>query len=202
MNIEKQKLYGSISGQIIKLRFLEKAKLYEASPNNCLNCGIKLSYKKRSNKFCSHICSAIVNNPKRTKVHNCITCGSILDTGRKFCNNRCQNINEYNDIIRLWKAGEISGLRPDGLVTPTIKKYLRIKFEDKCCLCGWCEINPFTNKVPLVADHIDGNWKNNKEENLRLICSNCDSLSSTYKGANRGKGRGILRYKRSRNSTG
>ena len=49
--------------------------------------------------------------------------------------------------------------------------------------------NPKTGKVPLVADHIDGNWQNNIEENLRLICPNCDSLSPTYAALNKGHGR-------------
>lgn len=30
---------------------------------------------------------------------------------------------------------------------------------------------------------------NNKEENLLLLCPNCHSLTSTYKGANKGNGR-------------
>jgi hypothetical protein len=56
-------------------------------------------------------------------------------------------------------------------------------------LCGWSEVNPKTKIVPLVADHIDGSWKNNREDNLRLICPNCDSLTSTYAGSNKGNGR-------------
>ena len=50
-------------------------------------------------------------------------------------------------------------------------------------------MNQVTGKVPLVADHIDGNWRNNSEKNLRLLCPNCDSLSSTYATLNKGKGR-------------
>jgi hypothetical protein len=56
-------------------------------------------------------------------------------------------------------------------------------------LCGWAKVNSKTQQVLLVADHIDGNWRNNKEENLRLICPNCDSLNPTYAGLNIGNGR-------------
>ena len=91
--------------------------------------------------------------------------------------------------IRKWKAGEISGLQSIGTVSPFIKRYLRRKFGNKCCLCGWSKINHKTNEIPLVADHIDGNWRNNVESNLRLICPNCDSLTSTYAGSNKGNGR-------------
>ncbi|MEN9582255.1 MAG: hypothetical protein RL641_209 [Candidatus Parcubacteria bacterium] len=41
----------------------------------------------------------------------------------------------------------------------------------------------------MVADHIDGNWRNNIEENLRLLCPNCDSLTPTFSAFNRGNGR-------------
>jgi len=43
--------------------------------------------------------------------------------------------------------------------------------------------------VPLVLDHIDGHFENNNEENLRLVCGNCDMQLSTYKSKNIGNGR-------------
>ncbi|MFA6315265.1 MAG: endonuclease [Candidatus Paceibacterota bacterium] len=70
-----------------------------------------------------------------------------------------------------------------------MKKYLREKYGNKCILCGWSVVNTKTGLVPLVADHIDGNWRNNYESNLRLICPNCDSLTATYGGSNKGNGR-------------
>lgn len=70
-----------------------------------------------------------------------------------------------------------------------IKKYLREKYGNKCCECGWSKINPKSGIVPLVADHIDGNWRNNVESNLRLICPNCNALSPTYAALNKGNGR-------------
>jgi hypothetical protein len=68
-----------------------------------------------------------------------------------------------------------------------IKKYLIYKNGHKCMLCGlseWLE-----NQIPLVCDHIDGNSDNQDLSNVRIICNNCDSISSTFKGRNRGKGR-------------
>ena len=86
-------------------------------------------------------------------------------------------------------AGDVAGLQGLGIVSKYVKKYLRRKYDNKCSLCGWSEINTITGQVPLVADHIDGNWRNNVESNLRLICPNCDSLTPTYAGLNRGNGR-------------
>ena len=109
--------------------------------------------------------------------------------GYKYCSNACQIEYQYREYLKKWKAGEINGLQGLGIVSGYIKRYLRRKFGNKCCLCGWAEINSKTEQVPLVADHIDGNWRNNVESNLRLICPNCDSLTSTYAGLNRGNGR-------------
>ncbi len=83
----------------------------------------------------------------------------------------------------------MTGLQSIGTVNPYIKRYLRRKFGDRCQICGWSQVNPKSGLVPLVADHIDGNWRNNIESNLRLLCPNCDSLTPTYAGLNRGNGR-------------
>lgn len=107
----------------------------------------------------------------------------------KYCSNACQIEFQLQSYIRDWKAGEVTGLQSIGTVNPHIKRYLRRKFGDKCALCGWSKVNAKTGRVPLVADHIDGNWRNNIESNLRLLCPNCDSLTSTYAGLNRGNGR-------------
>ena len=120
----------------------------------------------------------------------CLNCSKETSRARyKFCSNKCQRDYEYFCYIKKWKSGKTIGLNCIGLVSSYIKRYLREKFNNKCILCGWSEINIKTGIVPLVADHIDGNWKNNKEGNLRLICPNCDSLTATYAGLNRGNGR-------------
>ncbi len=109
--------------------------------------------------------------------------------GYKYCSNQCQANYQHKVYIKRWLAGEVVGLQRLGVVSAHVKRYLRQKFNNQCCVCGWAEVNIVTGTVPLVADHIDGNWRNNTETNLRLVCPNCDSLSATYAGLNRGKGR-------------
>ena len=120
----------------------------------------------------------------------CLHCGTVTRrSGYKYCSNKCQTDYQYEQYISLWLAGKIVGLQRLGVVSRHIKRYLRAKYMDRCVLCGWSVVNHFTGVIPLVADHIDGDWRNNTESNLRLICPNCDSLTSTYAGANIGRGR-------------
>jgi len=126
----------------------------------------------------------------RKKREPCRNCGKGTPRpSYKYCSNACQIEYQYQTYIQKWKKGEVAGLLSIGVVSGHIKRYLRRKFGDKCVLCEWSKINQKTGQVPLVADHIDGNWRNNIESNLRLICPNCDALSPTFAGLNRGNGR-------------
>lgn len=128
-------------------------------------------------------------NPRKAR-SLCLVCSKEnARAGYKYCSNSCQAEYQYRTYIQRWKSGELSGLLKIGVVSASIKRFLRKKFDNQCCVCGWAEINTKTGLVPLVADHIDGNWRNNVEENLRLICPNCDSLTHTYAALNKGRGR-------------
>lgn len=123
---------------------------------------------------------------------NCPVCGKeTARAGHKYCSNACQIEYQFQSYIERWKAGKESGLKTIGVVARPVKRYLRRKFGNKCCLCGWSKVNPKTGMVPLVAHHINGNWRNNTESNLRLLCPNCDSLTPTYAGLNKGKSKRI-----------
>ncbi|MFJ7955370.1 HNH endonuclease signature motif containing protein [Streptomyces sp. NPDC096319] len=58
--------------------------------------------------------------------------------------------------------------------------------EERCAMCR-TEAEWLGDPLPLEVDHIDGDWRNNRIENLRLLCPNCHSTTDTYRG--RGKRR-------------
>jgi hypothetical protein len=55
--------------------------------------------------------------------------------------------------------------------------------EYKCAVCHseaiWCG-----KPMPLLLDHINGINNDNRLENLRFVCSNCDTQLPTYKSKN------------------
>jgi len=53
--------------------------------------------------------------------------------------------------------------------------------------CAICNLGPIWRgmKMPLILDHINGINNDNRLNNLRFVCSNCDSQLPTYKSRNR-----------------
>lgn len=52
--------------------------------------------------------------------------------------------------------------------------------------CSICEIGPewMGKPMTLILDHINGINNDNRLENLRFVCSNCDCQLDTYKSRN------------------
>ncbi|MFA7300767.1 MAG: HNH endonuclease signature motif containing protein [Candidatus Shapirobacteria bacterium] len=106
-----------------------------------------------------------------------------------YCSLKCQNDFQTNSKIHKWLNGEDNPINTNGLLRPWARKYIFGINNNKCSMCGWSKINLSTGRIPLEIDHVDGNYKNNDLSNLRLLCPNCHSLTSTYKNSNKGKGR-------------
>lgn len=122
----------------------------------------------------------------------CKNCSTVLSKhGKKYCSIACQKDAQYNDYVTRWKSGRATGERGKRTFNFSrhIVRYLFDKYNNACATCGWCEINERTGVPPLEIDHINGNSKDNSENNLILLCPNCHSLTSTYRNLNHGNGR-------------
>ncbi len=153
--------------------------------------------KKSKKGFCSKECRIQYAKDHRIKPRytHCLNCGKeITAKYNRYCNVFCENEFQYKKYIAEWRDGKVSGGRAE--VSEHVRRYIFNKFDNKCSKCKWHEINPFSNKSTLQIDHTDGDSSNHKEENLNLLCPNCHSLTATYGGLNKGKGRKQRREKR------
>lgn len=125
-------------------------------------------------------------NPKKFRGYCNAGCGNAIKIGAtKFCSFRCQQEFAFRLRSAVLESGEYFALQ----TTSFLRKYLIRRLGERCSRCGWSERHPKTKKVPIEVEHIDGDWRNNRIENLTLLCPNCHSLTPTFRGLNRGRGR-------------
>lgn len=147
------------AAEAARLEKLARISSYLENPKKCLRCDAEIDYARRTNRFCSHSCSARFWQEKRY--------GPRLPKPSRA--ERDAALIAQTPFIEL---GE------------TYKR--RVIFAEQAGACGVCGVTDWRG-APLTfeLEHKDGNRNNWQRDNLIFLCPNCHSQTPTWRG--RGK---------------
>lgn len=104
---------------------------------------------------------------------NCLNCSKQFfyfrsNRNGKYCSNVCQQAYQRRTAVEEGRGG----LRQT-------RAYL---VEHRAYECSECQQDETWNgrKLTLQMDHIDGNPRNNRLDNVRWLCPNCHSQTETW----------------------
>jgi len=158
-------------------------------------CDEKAKYKLKNGKNC---CQKHYSSCRSVKEKNSLGVKSAYKKGtRKSAKIIYNNLPQETKDRMAWARGKTFTENVDVFTDFSMHGNMFIKkriiqenlIEYKCHRCDVTEW--FGEKITLDLDHINGNNRDNRLENLRFLCPNCHSLTSTYKG--RGKNIGTVK---------
>ena len=127
-----------------------------------------------------------INIAKPKQLNACLYCGK--PTKNKYCSHKCQKAFRDAEVIKRWKETGNTSCAPQTTIRNAVRDYIYQKQNNQCAICGLKNVWN-GQRLNFVLDHIDGNAANGCEENLRLICPNCNSQLPTFKSRNKGSAR-------------
>ena len=178
---------------------------------NCLYCNNEHTGEYGSGKFCCKRCACgFSTKNKRKEINEKVSkklsgrVGYSTSTPEGVLKRKATIIERYGGFshsedtklkiktslkeagIKKWEDKPFKDL-------PTFRKRDKLTEEQNNC-CKICNNSEWLgNKIKLELDHINGDHNDNNKENLRLICPNCHSFTTNYRGKNIKKiSRGII----------
>lgn len=157
----------------------------EETKNKIKNSLIEKYHRSHKNRKSNSTKTRGVND-----IHLCVVCGNpIKYNGRITCCEEClqihiEKINKSKRDIKYqyYLEHQEEFCKPN--YTPKFKKEFIEEQGGVCAICG-CKPEWNGKELVFVLDHIDGDASNNRRNNLRCICPNCDSQLDTYKSKNK-----------------
>ena len=129
--------------------------------------------------------------PRRANSNErCAACNAALSHYRKtYCNNACQQDHSFANFLARWLNDEkFNPLYVNYRSAPRlVRRALIATRGERCEKCGWHEVNPKTGRIPVQIHHEDGNDRNNRPQNVGLLCPNCHSLTPAWGAKNKRK---------------
>ena len=107
-----------------------------------------------------------------------------------YCSNACQMAYQHEQYITRWLRGdELGHGGKTADLSHHIYKFLHKTRGTACQECGWDKRHPVDDRVLTEVDHVDGDAHNCKPDNLKILCPNCHSMTSTFRARNIGSKR-------------
>lgn len=187
ITIDKEKLESAINAGI---SYGDLGRKYGCSisyiKKYALKQGIKLPIRGSSK---------IPHNKGLKHVYICKNCNKEFESPkglhRQFCSLKCSAEYRVKEKYKYYLEHQDEFINKE-ISYEWLKPIIIEEQNDKCAICG---IEQIWNgkELHFILDHIDGDATNNRRNNLRCICPNCDSQLPTYKSRN--KGHSTRKYK-------
>jgi hypothetical protein len=169
------------------------------NPKNLRYCPVcQTPIKEPSNKTCSQKCAHVMFKPA---LYPWDEIQQYYNEGNSYT--ECQKRFGFTPAtwqksIRIGRIIVCKQSRQDALtllnypLSTLAVRRLVLKYDLVPYVCRLCNLhNQWQGSVlTLQLDHIDGNWRNNTIDNLRFLCPNCHSQTSTFGSKNMGKAQG------------
>lgn len=169
------------SSIIVNIRANLKVVKCKLCKSKCNYCSRPAKFRLKSGAYC---CKEYSNSCPAVKEKNSSALKLLYLEGKL----KSQDVSSPNFTAKRYKAKSfldlydkeypISNDNLSVLGTNIIKKILIIERGHQCEVCKFVEWNSV--KIPLQMDHINGNNKLNTRNNLRLLCPNCHSQTTTW----------------------
>ena len=149
---------------------------------NCKKCGNEFEPQKGLVSYCSLTCrkSRSWSEEDRQKL------SEKMKKSEKVRLNAIKSEEVWLEINQKRKERHVKKILEsnyDDLSFNSLRYRILYEQDNKCNCCGLSEW--LNEPIILELEHIDGNHFNNERSNLEMICPNCHSQTSTWRGRNK-----------------